>query len=202
MKYSVWILLSVIFSASISLSSMPAFPKQILVCGSNGDTVKLSLRGDENCKYAIEETSEFTAVLDSTDCWRYLKLGNLGMPEISAINVSDVNPKNLKAMLNNTPKGLIPISSKPMKSRTIEPEAFIAGNNKVTGDRKALIILAEFPDKKLHFQPSDFELLFNMPNYSLNNATGSVAEYFKEVSEGQLNLISTIIGPFTAKRKM
>lgn len=183
---------------------MPAYPKQIIIVGNGGNIINLSLRGDENHKYAVEDISGFTAVLDSLDCWRYLMLGKSGVPEISDIKVSDSKVEDLTKLLGDTPKGLIPSKIQTRKTYHDDHNVSYIGKNtgKVVGERKALIILAEFPDRKLYCQPQDFDLLFNMPKYSLNNATGSVTDYFNEVSEGQLNLISNIIGPFTTQRNM
>lgn len=183
---------------------MPAYPKQISIVGNEGNIKKLILRGDENNKYAVEDISGFTAVLDSLDCWRYLMLGKSGVPEISDIKVSETKVEDLTKLLGDTPKGLIPFKSQVNRIHLDGHNVTYISkkNGKVVGDRKALIILAEFPDNKFHYESKDFDLLFNMPNYSINNATGSVMDYFNEVSEGQLSLISTIIGPFITQRKM
>lgn len=182
---------------------MPAFPKQIIVNDSVGNIVYLSLQGDENIKYAIEEQTGFTAVMDSTDCWRYLVLDDMGTPTLSNFKVSNTKIEDLPKLLINTPKALLPLCSPLRKSCIVNHLNDTDGtNNKVVGERKALIILAEFPDKKFKHRPQDFELLFNEKDYSLNDATGSVADYFNEISEGQLNLSSTIIGPFTSQRNM
>lgn len=183
---------------------MPAFPKKIIVEGNEGNTVILHLRGDEHLKYAIEDMSGYTAVQDSMNCWRYLILGKSGLPEISNILVSDTKIEKLTQLLTNTPKGLLPLRLQTMDShgRQQEISNTESNDNKVVGERKALIILAEFPDRKFHCNPQDFEMLFNMQDYNINNATGSVADYFNEVSEGQLSLVSTIIGPFQSQRIM
>lgn len=204
MKHTIWLIPAILFACHTPSNSMPAFPKRIFLQGSDGNTVALSLQGDEHCKYAVEESSGFTAVQDSMDCWRYLTLGKSGYPEISNIKVAGTKIEELPSLLGNTPGRLIPYqpqSTGPDKERH---EVSRAGtdNNTVIGKRKALIILAEFPDRRFHCQPQEFEELFNMKDYTLNNATGSVADYFNEVSEGQLDLTSTIIGPFTSKRNM
>ncbi|MDE7409707.1 MAG: M6 family metalloprotease domain-containing protein [Muribaculaceae bacterium] len=204
MKKYIWIILASIFSYSNYMLSMPAYPKQIFIVGKWDNIINLTLKGDENNKYAIENISGFTAVLDSMDCWRYLILGKSGIPEISDFKVSESKVEDLTKLLGDTPKGLIPFRSQVRRThRDDHNVSYISKNNgKVVGERKALIILAEFPDRKFCCQPQDFDLLFNMPNYSLNNATGSVTDYFNEVSDGQLNLNSTIIGPFTTQRNM
>ena len=93
------------------MSSMPAYPKQIHIVGKGGDIINLTLRGDENSKYAVEAISGLTAVLDSLDCWRYLILGKSGLPEMSDLKVSESKVEDLTKLLGDTPKGLIPFNT-------------------------------------------------------------------------------------------
>ena len=70
----------------------------------------------------------------------------------------------------------------------------------MTGKRKGLVLLMQFPDVKFSSDnPHDvFYDFFNKENYTENGMTGSVKDYFKAQSYGQLELEFDVVGPFTA----
>jgi len=69
------------------------------------------------------------------------------------------------------------------------------------GALRVIVVLAEFPDKKMtaahtraHFQ----DLFFSRGKL----ATGSVAEYFSEVSHGLVDIVGEVVGPYTLPKKI
>lgn len=86
------------------------------------------------------------------------------------------------------------------RSRTIAEITRTEKN--VIGERKVLIILVQFPDRQFVCSNEQLNHLFNQAGYRENGATGSVFDFFHEVSEGQLAISSSIIGPFTTANPM
>ena len=72
------------------------------------------------------------------------------------------------------------------------------------GQKKGLVILAEFPDMKFksdHGQEKYYNIL-NTPGYtSAEGFNGSVADYFRDQSCGLFELQFDVVGPYTTKNK-
>ncbi len=72
------------------------------------------------------------------------------------------------------------------------------------GQKKGLVILAEFPDKKFkdgHDQQKYYNIL-NTSGYSTNEGfDGSVADYFREQSGGLFELRFDVVGPYTTEHE-
>jgi len=68
-----------------------------------------------------------------------------------------------------------------------------------TGNYRALIILAAFPDKS--FSSADarevWDTIANEPGYSQHGAAGSIADYFATQSGGLFTLTFDVVGPYT-----
>ncbi len=64
------------------------------------------------------------------------------------------------------------------------------------GTKNVLVILMDFPDKKMKISKSEFERQLNKSNY---NGTGSAKDFYRENSYGQLTLNFTVAGPYTSK---
>lgn len=65
----------------------------------------------------------------------------------------------------------------------------------VTGTYKCLVILIGYADVSFDTPQSTFNKVFNQDNY---DGTGSVNDYYKEISYGQFGIDATIVGPYTA----
>ena len=60
----------------------------------------------------------------------------------------------------------------------------------------------QYRDVKFSKSKDNFESLFNEEGFSLDNAKGSVKDYYSFASSGQLDYISDIYGPYTASNNM
>ena len=69
-----------------------------------------------------------------------------------------------------------------------------------TGQKKGLIILANFKDKTFNATQEDFYKLANQPNYVSGNYKGSMYDYFLAQSEGQFELTFDVVGPVTVSQ--
>lgn len=74
----------------------------------------------------------------------------------------------------------------------------------VTGERKGLVILVNFKDKKMQSKHTQAEWndYFNKVGYDINGNSGSVHDYFYEQSYGKFDLDFDVVGPVTVSKNM
>lgn len=167
----------------------------------NGDTVFINLKGDENCKYALDEYGHTLLSLDSE--WVYAcedSSGNVVPSKYPVISYKQMS-EDTSLFLQSVKKGIVPMQTAFETSR-IAGEKEIVHKVKAIGTRKALVILMQFKDVKFTKEPIDFDNLFNEKDYREDGALGSVYDYYKWASYGQLDLHSDIMGPYTAEHDM
>lgn len=98
-------------------------------------------------------------------------------------------------------------ASSPAKApcdRSCAPmRAIVKPDKPITGNKKGLIILVDFADKKFTIDnPRDWvDSLANCPGYSAGRYRGSVADYFRDQSRGQLSLTFDVVGPVSMPNK-
>lgn len=180
--------------------AIPAYPKKVPVI-IGGDTIYISIHGDENCKYGSDEDGY--TLLQSDKGWHYASVDSLGNVSFSDyfLTASHKHTDKTIEFLKSTPKGLIP--NECVKINKINDANYSKSDKEpAIGSRKALVILMQFQDTKFSKSPEDFRCLFNEPDYHEDGAIGSVYDYYKWASYGQLNLNSDILGPYTANNNM
>jgi M6 family metalloprotease-like protein len=64
------------------------------------------------------------------------------------------------------------------------------------------VILVEFSDLKFSIPAATYQRFFNAMDYTENGATGSVSNYFSDVSRGQLNPIFDVYASITLSKSM
>lgn len=79
-----------------------------------------------------------------------------------------------------------------------------AAQRGVTGQRKGLVILANFADRKFAAGSTkqEFNNMLNQEGYSKNGNSGSVRDYFKAQSYGRFTLDFDVVGPITLSHDM
>ena len=65
----------------------------------------------------------------------------------------------------------------------------------ITGQKRGLVILIEFPQTSFHFTNADFQRFFNEKGYTDEVNIGSVHDYFLDASYGQFDFSFDIVGP-------
>lgn len=196
--YNLFMLIGLL--TNISCYAVSAYRPKIKIAVEGGETY-IQLCGDESCKYAITEDG-YTILRDSIG-WLYAvedNKGNVVPSKYRLVHKSIENP-DIKDFLYSTKKGLVP-SVEKQKNNTLKRQTSRQSIEPVVGQRNALIILMQFSDKKFTIKKEEFDLLFNSIHYNDDGAIGSVYDYYKEMSYGQLDLQSDIIGPFTARNDM
>ena len=187
-------MLAGIVSFYTSAYTSPAFPlKQKVVV--DGDTITIQLKGDEHCKYALDE--EGYTILSVGDEWRYAQMDKNGKAVPSSHKVTSLRNQapSVRRFLQTVSKGLVP----ERRSFDISLDQI---QNPAIGFRKVLVIMMQFADEKFTKGKEDYNRLFNEENYNEDGAKGSVHDYYQWVSYGQLNLQSDIMGPYTAQNNM
>lgn len=185
------------------LWAMPAYFNKLSIVTADNDTVFLTLKGDENCKFAIDEQGY--TVLPTANGWYYAEEDKQGKVAVSAYKLTSADKLSLEArsFLKGTRKGIVPMVDNVDKEVIHKsPSAHNSQKMPVIGNRKALIILMQFKDTKYTKKQDDFYRLFNEPGYRDDGAMGSVYDYYLWASYGQLELKSDVLGPYTAQNNM
>lgn len=186
---------ALLLSIGIKLFAMPAFPEPIRVATVDGGETWILLHGNERCKYATNISDGRSVVCDQ-GVWKYLDKDSN-----NSVIVSDLRLKSNPSLeetfaIKKIATGLRPIAN---SERCPSQNVVRLNSGPVVGNRKVLIVLAEFPDKKFSRSQNDFDALLNQRGYSQGSAKGSVYDYFNEISQGQLQLECDVIGPFTSR---
>lgn len=196
---TIFFLLSLIF---VRLSAVPAYPKKTPII-VDGDTIYISLKGDENCKFALDEQGY--TILPTEKGWYYAEKdesGNVMLSKYRLVSRQKMTT-HTKRFLANTNKGIIPLVEREAHGTSHRAaDMNHAERNPAIGSRKALIILMQFRDTKFIKSTNDFLRLFNEQGYQEDGAMGSVYDYYQWASYGQLQLTSDVLGPFTAQNNM
>lgn len=182
----------------ITVQSVPSYPHKVRIAVVNG-YADIFLHGDEHFKYG--ETEDGYTILPVADGWKYAmknEQGNIVASNIFVTSYDSMDEKT-KRFLQQIPKGIMP-EMEINKSRRAFAQT--TKGELVVGTRKALVILMQFQDVKLKKDKSDFDRLFNEENYKEDGAIGSVYDYYKWASYGQLDLKCDIVGPYTAEHMM
>lgn len=187
---------------TIEIHSMPSYPHPVRIAAGSG-FVDIFLHGDENFKYA--QTLDGYTVFSVEKEWYYATEDENGkiVPSTFKIKANGNMDSDTKQFLAKTKKGLSPTNNTyRMPHHSITNGNPIIKKSVAIGNRKALIILIQFKDKKFAKDRKDFNRLFNEQNYHEDGAMGSVYDYYKWASYGQLELTSDVLGPYTAQNDM
>lgn len=203
-KYLVTCLFLSIF-AHLTCSAVPAYTSKVRI-EVEGGAVYIQLRGDESYSYAVTEDG-YTIFRDSIG-WLYAKEdkgGDIVPSEYRLVHKSRESVA-LREFLRTTRKGLVPrkIARDTGNELTLSAPRTrgAASKQPVIGERRALIILVQFRDVRFSKGVHDFEALFNEEGYNEDGAIGSVYDFYKEMSYGQLSLRGDIFGPYTSRYEM
>ncbi len=180
----------------------PAYPYKITVRTANGKAATIYMRGDENQKYAI--TEDGYTLINDTDGWWYANLANDGGIMKSGYMLMAVEnaTEELMRFKAGCPKGIKPSKIIQTEQERAQEENRASSSEPIIGERHALVILMQYKDLAFKKSKEDFEALFNTTKYKEEGATGSVRDYYRFASQGQLDYISDVYGPYTSKNNM
>ncbi len=155
-----------------AVQAIPAFPGKRVITLKDGSQVEVTFCGDEHFSfYADSQGKCYVSKLNGT-------FEEVASDEITEIWTSKVmNAQKRRASLRRSKLGV--------------------PGNPIVGNKKGIVILAEFPDKGFSMDnPQAFyQDFFNKIGYSDNGQSGSVRDYFKDQSYGKLDIEFTVVGP-------
>ncbi len=185
--------LTIVFTILFSTFAyaVPAFPMPATTTQPDGTEFALYKRGDEFLSWH-EDFKGYTILKNSEDYWVYALKNDLGHLYPSEYIVGKIDPDTL-----NINKSLKSATLKTRSSELRQRSLAVTRSTPLSGTVKNLVILVDFQDKT-HAPWSTkeaFEDLFNKEGYNEEQwyASGSVKDYFKEVSYGALNVESIVV---------
>lgn len=201
-------LIVLFFALSISNAiAVPAYPGLIVFTQPRSETtVSIYLKGDEKVHWA--ETEDGYSLLHGDDGSLYYAMrdasGDMVASEFLATEIK-LRSNEVNYFLAKTKKHL------RFSQRQVDGMLKIWNDidaahkgpkqmSNVIGEKKFLVILFAFSDQSFYHNKFKFKSLFNQINYSLNGATGSVHDYYYDVSGGLFSLNVDVVGPFTGTR--
>lgn len=196
--------LTLTIACSLRLLAINAFPERITFHQpASKIAVDLFLKGDEKVHWA--ETLDGYSLLHGKDGAFYYAMpdgkGGMTVSDFLATQINDRSDE-VVAFLSHTPKHLLFSHEQVNELRTVwddlskmrvQPKAM----SNVIGEKKFLVVLFAFNDQAFEHSKREFENLFNQVNYTANRATGSVTDYYHDVSGGRFSLQVDIVGPYT-----
>ena len=192
-----------LYLACKTATAVTAYPELIkFVQPDKQTTVKLYLMGDERVHWA-ETVDGYSLVTNDEGYFVYAvkdAMGNMMPSDFMATDVENRTPQVIR-FLEITPKHLRYSRTQidAMLSLWEVKDNLVAKSRKspgITGNRKILVILMGFQDKRFIMLRAMVRALFNEVNYVTTGVYGSVHDYYYENSYGQLNLTADVMGPY------
>lgn len=189
--------------------AVPAFPDKVVFTQPGRDiTVTVFLKGDERVHWA--ETMDGYSLLHGDDgALYYAQLNESGEMVTSDHLATEIEDRSdeVNQFLKKTPihlrfnqnqiKTMLEIWETVEKAKS-GPKTM----SDVTGNKKFLVILFGFQDRGFVINKMAFKMLFNQVNYNLHNSTGSVHDYYMDVSGGLFSLHVDVAGPYIGSEDM
>lgn len=165
---------------TLTASAVPARRTQRTLTLSDGTQVTATLSGDEN--YHYWKTADGRAFVMNEE----------NIPQ--EISLQQAQSKlQAKVQARNAHR---------ITKRTKHKAAWGAETNPISGERKGLVILVNYKDKKMQHTQAEYNDYFNKAGYSENNCTGSVRDYFLSQSYGKFSLDFDVMGPVTLSKNL
>lgn len=196
MKKIIFTIFLILTSASY-LQAIPARGIVRTVLQPDGTQVRIVVSGDEF--YRMVRTEDGCSVTKGADgYWYYAAYDFNGAKRSSGVRVSPGNAATFAATASRiVPNGTLRAAAarkraavnRARRSRT----ARVSPATKAGAvSRKALIVLAQFPDLKFKYSQSNFENMVSQPGYSYAGAEGSVLDYFNAQFDGAMEFSFTV----------
>ncbi|MDR1006655.1 MAG: M6 family metalloprotease domain-containing protein [Bacteroidales bacterium] len=196
---------------SQTLFAVPAKQGLLTITQPDGTTIQVYIMGDERM-HLYRTSDNYTLLSNSDGVLEYAKLDAKGNLIPSGIKAHNPQERTLTEMvaLNQIEIKLDYSSSQKKMIREIARKVFdVPNENKgqavegvTIGRRRALIILVAYSDVAFTYTQQEFDNLFNQVNYNVGGASGSVRDFFLASSFGQLELLPTVVGPYTLPHDM
>ena len=186
-----------------------AYPDSLCVVQPNGDTLWTYLCGDEF--YHWRSTIDGHVIMRDTNNYFRYAVVEADSLQTSAMIAHNIEERSIAEQEFVNTNGMLVeqfIDSAIQEiDRTIESkEASMLPPRQrvreaVVGTRKILTILIDFKDYSFTRSQVEFDNLMNQPDGRVGRNQGSVRQYYRENSYGQLDVVSTVVGPYRANWK-
>jgi len=190
--------------------AVPAFGLQMKVIidaskpESDANLMNVKVWGDEHCR-VMEDLNGYALIRDGGYLC-YAQLSLLGTDLVSTKKkVGSVNPSMIKLVARNVHLNLSKLfAAVPALSLAREAQLRSPPSTTTTGQRRALCILIQFPEKNGSVTVGQVTSFCNgngsaQPKYSEFGNNGSVYDFFLDVSNGQLQFTHVVYGYWTAQ---
>ncbi|MDR3062387.1 MAG: M6 family metalloprotease domain-containing protein [Dysgonamonadaceae bacterium] len=194
------------FFVSGKIAAGPAYPYFIQMTQPNGEILTVKMKGDERMKW-MESEDGYSLVYDKNKAIVFAQKnerGDMVPSEIMAGNV-EVRSAETAQRLKNIPKNLqySPKQTAALQQLwNIKQEASLRSGKETkatAGTIHVLCALIGFPDMPFVHTKEEFEQLMNQTGYVNGIQKGSVRDYYMENSYGKLDMVFTVVGPYTAQ---
>ena len=187
----------------------PACPKPFQVIQSNGDTIWVSLHGDEYGSW-YEDSKGNVIDRNNTRDWVYVNIekGRRVLTDQIVTKISSpikvCRDSVFEYIVQKRKESYIKRKYNGQKrSKEIDSKLIPLPSE---GENNILTILVQFPDVKFQNQNQtelvkEIDSMMNQRGYKhhgQSSETGSLCDYFMKVSNNKLKITSTVIGPYTA----
>lgn len=169
------ILLVALLTASLAWA-VPAKRTKRLVKQADGTTIEVRLVGDEYCHYW--QTADGSAMKEQAD-GTFVKLAE--KPSMTSARRTQ---------------------SEARRAKRATDRRRVGSSSGATGNKKGIIILVNYNDKKMVHTQNEFLAQMNEPNYNKDGHIGSLSDYFYDQSYGQLNIDFDVVGPYTVSQNL
>jgi len=207
MKKFVLFLTACCLLATAQLTAAPAIPTPIVKTQPNGTEITVRLRGDEKIHW-VETLDGYTLMYDTEKYLVYATTDTEGNMIPSTVKyMGGARPARIAGAAGAPAplqKGLRYSAAQKAALRqlweTTDNAQQPARASAVTGTKKALCVLMQYADVSFTKTQADFDMLINQIGYTAGGAKGSVRDFYRENSYGQLDLVVTVAGPYTASK--
>ena len=181
-------------------NGVPAAPFPFDYQQPNGEVITIYIKGDGAVHWYQTEDG-YTIMQDLKGTYYYTtsdKDGNLVITDLQVSSFKNRTSKEIEFLNSIQPEFRYSKEQiEKMKSGYLPyPKgAAKAGSFPTSGTNKLLLILQDFPDAAATYPRQNFDNMMNVTDY---NGTGSFQQYYYANSYGQLTMVTTVVGWYTA----
>ena len=198
---SLLFLIFLLFS-TILMYAIPANPNPVVVTQPDGKELTVLGKGDERVHWCVS-LDGYTLLHNKAGYLSYAQLDEYGNLQPTDYIATDIENRDIvtTSFLHTLEKNLFFSDTQIQVMHSvweIEDEAYNSskGEKVISGEYKTICAFVQFPEESMQLEMSSFESLFNQLGYT-TNGTGSVRDFFREVSYGKFDLVITLCGVYT-----
>ncbi len=155
-------------------NAVPAKRERCTLTLDDGSVIEATWMGDETCHFY------------QTDDGKCLQCDSKGICHF--VDAKELRQRWMARSLKRQAARTRRLASRPSQA----PKA-------ISGRKRGLVILVQFPDVTFHYTNATFQRFFNEEGYADDINVGSVHDYFLDASYGQFDFSFDIVGPITMK---